>query len=555
MNPQKTSRYIGYRGLMSIAVPMMLAGAMLAITTNAKEPTAAGPPTERTQQYANAAPVREAPDDAVADFGASSATGQILFTRYAEDGMSLFLTPRAKGDADRLVARAVVGAQWSPDGRTFLYHDQAGDLLLQTPSRADKIATGVQAASFAPDGQTIALVRGPSPLAESTNGEGSGVDEADRGSRTRHVSRGGQMGLYLYTLLTSQEKLISKKVVTNYWFLGYAPAWSPDGTLILFLGERGPLDESTPVWVASVTSEQASPLLSDIPLPGPTTPLYWSPDGHRFLFGSETLDGEDQLWSVDFKGEERAGVRLLGPGRPISSKAESLTVETRTGLRILNTQTLRETTIPRRDRGTPIPGADAAIEAAASGAPGALAATASVYDVLYCKPLAGSSPSVSSWVSHGSVKPCSDGIYKYSCSLNGSSRAGHKGTDFAASLGTTIYAGAAGTVTAVGGGCGPTKSCSNTTEQKCNGSQGNYVNVKHSNGAVTRYMHMSKTKAVNAASVTLKSVLGYVGSTGGSTGCHVHFQIDFASVPYDPFAGTCSCPTTKTLWTTTSCTR
>lgn len=85
----------------------------------------------------------------------------------------------------------------------------------------------------------------------------------------------------------------------------------------------------------------------------------------------------------------------------------------------------------------------------------------------------------------------------------------HTGTDFAAPAGTHIYSWKSGTVTYAG----------------WNGSYGNFIEVKHDDGTISRYAHLSGYAISNGASVSKGQLIGYVGTTGNSTGNHLHFEI------------------------------
>ena len=87
----------------------------------------------------------------------------------------------------------------------------------------------------------------------------------------------------------------------------------------------------------------------------------------------------------------------------------------------------------------------------------------------------------------------------------------HTGVDWAAPLGTAIYASGNGTIEKVGWESG----------------YGKYVRIKHSNGYETAYGHMTAfaRKTQPGARVRQGQVIGYVGSTGLSTGPHVHYEI------------------------------
>ena len=85
----------------------------------------------------------------------------------------------------------------------------------------------------------------------------------------------------------------------------------------------------------------------------------------------------------------------------------------------------------------------------------------------------------------------------------------HGGTDVRANYGTKIKAARGGVVM--------------TSEYHW--SYGNYVVVVHDNGTSTLYAHMSKRAVKEGQTVTQGQVLGYVGSTGSSTGNHLHYEI------------------------------
>lgn len=94
----------------------------------------------------------------------------------------------------------------------------------------------------------------------------------------------------------------------------------------------------------------------------------------------------------------------------------------------------------------------------------------------------------------------------------------HKGTDIAASTGTPIVAAAAGLVTAAG----------------YSASMGNYIVISHGDGITTRYYHNSKLAVGVGTAVTAGQVISYAGSTGNSTGPHLHFEVRINNTPYDP---------------------
>ena len=86
--------------------------------------------------------------------------------------------------------------------------------------------------------------------------------------------------------------------------------------------------------------------------------------------------------------------------------------------------------------------------------------------------------------------------------------AGHRGTDIPAPEGTPILAAHSGTVLVSG----------------WNDSYGNQVLLDNGAGLSTRYAHMMQTAVTAGEAVTAGQVIGYVGSTGDSTGNHLHFE-------------------------------
>lgn len=85
----------------------------------------------------------------------------------------------------------------------------------------------------------------------------------------------------------------------------------------------------------------------------------------------------------------------------------------------------------------------------------------------------------------------------------------HDGIDIAANYGTPVYAYADGVVTAAGWGI----------------MKGNYVTITHDGGLQTNYLHLSKITVKKGQSIDVGAKLGEVGSTGYSTGNHLHFSV------------------------------
>lgn len=96
---------------------------------------------------------------------------------------------------------------------------------------------------------------------------------------------------------------------------------------------------------------------------------------------------------------------------------------------------------------------------------------------------------------------------------------GYNGVDLGAASGTTVRAAAAGEVIiAKSGGW--------------NGGYGNYVVIKHPNGTQTLYAHNSANYVAPGQSVAQGEAIGTVGSTGRSTGSHLHFEVRGDTNPF-----------------------
>ncbi len=96
----------------------------------------------------------------------------------------------------------------------------------------------------------------------------------------------------------------------------------------------------------------------------------------------------------------------------------------------------------------------------------------------------------------------------------------HRGVDFSAAMGSPIVAAADGQVVGTG----------------WNGGYGRQVRVAHGGGVVTTYSHMSGIAAAPGTAVRQGEVIGYVGSTGLSTGPHLHFEVLVGGRAVDPLS-------------------
>lgn len=66
------------------------------------------------------------------------------------------------------------------------------------------------------------------------------------------------------------------------------------------------------------------------------------------------------------------------------------------------------------------------------------------------------------------------------------------------------------------------------------GTYGNLVVINHGDGVETRYAHLAVINTANGSEVTAGQVIGLVGSTGGSTGAHLHLEVRVDGIPYNP---------------------
>lgn len=94
----------------------------------------------------------------------------------------------------------------------------------------------------------------------------------------------------------------------------------------------------------------------------------------------------------------------------------------------------------------------------------------------------------------------------------------HSGVDVGAPAGTPIRAPAKGIVVHAGK----------------DGGYGNSVEIWHGKGVVTRHAHMSKVLATKGTRVRRGDIIGLVGSTGRSTGPHLHYEVIVGGIPTNP---------------------
>ncbi len=95
----------------------------------------------------------------------------------------------------------------------------------------------------------------------------------------------------------------------------------------------------------------------------------------------------------------------------------------------------------------------------------------------------------------------------------------HKGVDIAAPQGTTVYSAAEGRIVRIG--------------HQPEG-YGNFIEMRHPNGMTTMYAHLSRIDVASGDRVLAGERIGLVGSTGYSTGPHLHFEVRRGGTQVNP---------------------
>lgn len=127
--------------------------------------------------------------------------------------------------------------------------------------------------------------------------------------------------------------------------------------------------------------------------------------------------------------------------------------------------------------------------------------------------------SIISSTNYGVVKGKRTSGYGYRTDPISGKRVFHDGLDIAAEYGASVYAYASGTV----------------IESGWHDIRGNYVIISHGNGLTTRYLHLSKRTVSVGDKVSVGDVIGKVGSTGYSTGNHLHFSVFLNGKSQNPY--------------------
>lgn len=436
-------------------------------------------------------------------FGRSTATGEILFGR--EEGNRINLTVvDLFGNKERDLGTEALWATWSPDGYRYIYYDNQGALYQVRDGNRQLLALGVAAAAYSPDGNYLALVRTPD-LNEGHNGRAP--------------------GLWTLDLRNGEERQLTSRYNETWAMVGYAPYWLPNNRQILFIADGG----STPFWLADTVTGDVEAVQAPTDLPRPASLMYFTADGRRLFYGTEGHDIDDAVWALDLTSLSSGLIeyaQTIRNGNPLgfTQEGQSFLIASEDG-----TWRVDPTTLDMEKAAEPV---DDEFE---------ILGPSGLHRVHYTGPLA--NPPVwrpTSWFSHNTNRT-DGGPYRFDCVNFG--RSSHRGTDMGAGLGTRIDAGANGTVDVVSGGCGSTTTC-RTSSTSCGGGFGNYIRVRHSNGATTYYAHQSGLVARSGQNVNCHSQLGRVGSTGNSTGCHLHFEVRYvvggSTRSIDPYGGACN---------------
>ena len=96
---------------------------------------------------------------------------------------------------------------------------------------------------------------------------------------------------------------------------------------------------------------------------------------------------------------------------------------------------------------------------------------------------------------------------------------GYNGVDLANSCGLPVFASAEGQVLI-------------SRNSGWNGGYGQYIAISHSNRTQTLYAHLSQVFVSAGQRISQGTVIGAIGSTGNSTGCHMHFEVRGARNPF-----------------------
>jgi len=94
----------------------------------------------------------------------------------------------------------------------------------------------------------------------------------------------------------------------------------------------------------------------------------------------------------------------------------------------------------------------------------------------------------------------------------------HNGVDFGSGRGAEVFAASSGKVALA----------------QYNGTYGNYIIIEHNDGTSSVYAHLERITTTKGSPVRKGEVIGYTGSTGRSTGPHLHYEVRIKGIPVDP---------------------
>lgn len=434
-------------------------------------------------------------------------------------GMQLWSVRRDGTDPVVLEARPIVlRASWSEAAQQVLYWTADMDLFTcsQEGGDSERIAERAASPAFSPDGERVAYAGLPSSWVPGSLFEHANLRVLDRVS--------GQ----------------TQELTQDYD--DAEPIWSPDGTQLYFVSGRTQLASLWSYAFADGTLRQVTNLGMTrvgpdfVPPPADNSQASWSEDGQTLLYGGfDHAQGAVQLVTIQQGGQVQARSLPLGFFPSWQADGSLLAVQERSGGIELTTwsvegerlgsparlsgrldrprlmtpaQEERSTEVSCRQDPTLAPDADPRFRLPLASNPG--------YSAYYDN---NSSTSLKDW-------KCGTATYD-----------GHTGTDFKATLGTTVYAGATGTMATRSDGCADVGYIGST----CGGGYGNYIKLSHGNSWYTYYAHMKNGTPTTATSVNCGVKVGLSASSGNSSGYHLHFEVRKYSYPYnDPFKGSCS---------------
>jgi TolB protein len=423
--------------------------------------------------------------------------------------------------------RKVLRAVWSEPAGLIAYWTRDMEIWVMRAdgSNARRVASPGASPAFSPDGTRIAYARLP--------------EEWQPGGLP------GGFDLHVVELATGADRELTS---------GYddaEPVWTPDGRALLFLsGGRTGL---TSFWRVTVEGGELTQLtnagqtrMTEQFVKNPATNLEteWSPDGSMLLYGARYSEaGEVMVLEFDRSWAVREA-RELGEGRSPSWTAQGTVEVIREGA-----QGLRAIELPVRGEGvlkvlevTAAPASEVEIR------PGRnvefLASEVNqIVDKTHTNPPRYRFPL--SYHPAGNRyyydNDSSGGIRSWKC--NGETYNGHRGSDYPAPCGTPIYAGHNGSVSARNDGC-PNVGFWGST---CGGGFGNYVKLNNGNNWYSIYAHMQAGTPIGFVGVACGQYIGTSYTSGNSTGCHLHFEVQHYGYPWDdPYAGSCSGP--ESFW-------